>query len=147
MSDQSWNKYIDKGSAAQFLLAQTDHQSWGIFFNGDLPSNNTTQNQQTHNQETHANQLILDIFCILPVNLNHGLLGIIIISFCFATKSKNNKRQSTKNTPNRVWNRIWYSMDFTENEKMSIVYMHRLYYTVVSHSQHNVLHWDGLYIL
>ena len=43
MSDQYWNNTW--GSAAQFFLAQTDHQSWGIF-NGEVPSNNATQNQQ-----------------------------------------------------------------------------------------------------
>ena len=37
-----WNSWR---CAAQLFLALTDHQSWGIFFNGEVPSNNTVQNQ------------------------------------------------------------------------------------------------------
>ena len=39
------------GSATQFFLAQTDHQSWGYLFNGKLPLQ-STQNQPITTEET-----------------------------------------------------------------------------------------------
>ena len=47
-----------------------NHWRWGIFFNGEVPSNNTTQNQTI----THANLLISGKFCSLPVLLRYEIL-------------------------------------------------------------------------
>ena len=49
--DQSWNIYW--GSAAQFFLAQADHENWGICLYHEELSNKTAQN----NQEAQKNSL------------------------------------------------------------------------------------------
>ena len=71
ISERSGNYSL--GSAAQLYVTQTNHGqplSLRHFFNGEVPSNNTTQNQP----KTHADVLIPDKFCSLPVLLRYEIL-------------------------------------------------------------------------
>ena len=71
ISERSGNYSL--GSAAQLCVTQTNHGqplTLRHFFNGEVPSNNTTQNQP----KTHANLLISGKFCSLPVLLRYEIL-------------------------------------------------------------------------
>ena len=71
ISERSGNYSL--GSAAQLCVTQTNHGqplTLRHFFNGEVPSTNTTQNQP----KTHANLLISGKFCSLPVLLRYKIL-------------------------------------------------------------------------
>ena len=71
MSDQSWNKFMGKCCPTVSCLDRPSKLRQ--FFNGDLPSNNTTQNQPKNSCKPADFRQILQFTCGWGLSVSHSI--------------------------------------------------------------------------